>query len=242
MSLLFAAKKKYNRLSDQYGSLKSIINVLVKKGTTTGGVAFFERERIKKSLKSCWCDEKNVQSSILTLVLSSLVLLSLFLLPPFFSCDWFYEAVTLSLHYILYRLYSETSLPSIPQVLLHIILVTVSSKTWNFQRYFVIEKSELFVTNRSSEGPKTPSKRGFTGSLSPRFLGYGAIQINAGSLMLKRTNFVAHHSSFFDFLLLLDSVDNARDTHKKVENTFSKYSTSLQHWSLFFAVFSHVEH
>ena len=28
-------------------------------------------------------------------------------------------------------------------------------------------------------------------------MGYGAIQINAGSLMLKRTNFVAHHSSFF---------------------------------------------
>ena len=55
------AKKKYNRLSDQYGSLKSIINVLVKKGlllqlTSSSGTAwlFFEREdRIKKSLKSC---------------------------------------------------------------------------------------------------------------------------------------------------------------------------------------------
>ena len=72
MSLLFAAKKKYNRLSDQYGSLKSIINVLVKKGLYYCVAFFRTRERrIKKSLKSCWCDEKNLQSSILTLVLSS---------------------------------------------------------------------------------------------------------------------------------------------------------------------------
>ena len=63
---------------------------------------------------------------------------------------------------------------------------------------------------------KAPSKRGFTDSLSPRFLGYGAIQINAGSLMLKRTNFVAHHSSFFDFLLLLDIDRRHRKTGRKV--------------------------
>ena len=143
MSLLFAAKKKYNRLSDQYGSLKSIINVLVKKGTTTGGVAFFERERIKKSLKSCWCDEKNVQSSILTLVLSSLLLLSLFLLPPFFSCDWFYEAVTLSLHYILYRLYSETSLPSVPQVLRQIHFSYCFFKDLEFSEILCHRKIEI---------------------------------------------------------------------------------------------------
>ena len=59
--------------------------------------------------------------------------------------------------------------------------------------------------------------------------------------MLKRTNFVAHHSSFFDFLLLLDSVDNARDTHKKVENTFFQifhfFATYIDHY---FLPFSHM--
>ena len=32
--------------------------------------------------------------------------------------------------------------------------------------------------------------------------------------MLKRTNFVAHHSSFFDFLLLLDVRLKRHETHK----------------------------
>ena len=62
--------------------------------------------------------------------------------------------------------------------------------------------------------------------------------------MLKRTNFVAHHSSFFDFLLLLDSVDNARDTHKnsvsKVENTLFPNIPLLCNIDHYFLPFSHM--
>ena len=64
-------------------------------------------------------------------------------------------------------------------------------------------------------------------------MGYGAIQINAGSLMLKRTNFVAHHSSFFDFLLLLDIDRRHRKTGRKV-------SPLIIYDFYFFLPFSHM--